>query len=97
MADCDEDSIKPLVVRIRTARRLYDDCSQDVIYEKIRDGDLVSYLDGRRRVIVLASIEADIARKAAAAAAHGFQRERYPEYQGKIKGRRKRASSGGTA
>ncbi len=92
-----QGSIKPLVVRMRTARRLYDDCSLDVIYEKIRHGDLVSFLDGRRRLIVLASIEADIARKAAAAAAHGFERERYPEHPAKVKERRKRASSGGIA
>ncbi len=79
MADCDEDNIKPLVVRTREARRLYGNCSLDVLYEKIQRGEVESYLDGRRRLIVVASIEADIARKAAAAAARGFQRERYPQ------------------
>jgi hypothetical protein len=69
--------VKPLVVRPRVARQMYGDCSADKIYEKIKSGEIESYLDGRRRVIVVASIEADIKRKAAAAKA-GFERGRHP-------------------
>jgi hypothetical protein len=72
------ETVKPLVVRPRAARRLLGDCSTDELYNKIKCGELVSYLDGRRRLIVVASIEADIARRAAAAATSGFQRDRYP-------------------
>lgn len=71
--------VKPLVVRPRVARQMYGDCSADKIYEKIRSGEIESYLDGRRRVIVVASIEADIKRKAAAAKAE-FQRGRHPRH-----------------
>jgi hypothetical protein len=72
-----DDSVKPLVVRPRVARRMYGDCSLDDLYEKIRSGEVESYLDGRRRLITVASIEADIARNIAAAKA-GFQRGRHP-------------------
>jgi hypothetical protein len=76
-----DQNAMPLVVRPRVARRMYGDCSADELYDKIKCGDVESYLDGRRRLIVVASIEADIARKAAAAQANGFQRERYPSRQ----------------
>jgi len=79
MASDDPETIKPLVVRPRAARRLLGDCSNDELYDKIRAGEIESYLDGRRRLIVVASIERDIARKAAGAAASGFQRERFPQ------------------
>jgi hypothetical protein len=73
-----DPTTQPLVVRPRVARRMLGDCSADELYEKIKSGEIQSYLDGRRRLIVVASIEADIARRAAAAATNGFERERYP-------------------
>ena len=65
-----------LVVRARRAKEMLGDCSNDELYRKIKLGELESYLDGRRRLITVASIKADIARKVAAAAEHGFQRAR---------------------
>jgi hypothetical protein len=49
------------------------DCSNSELLEKIKRGELDSYLDGRRRLITVASIKADIARNVAAAAKTGFQ------------------------
>ena len=74
-----EGCVKPLVVRPRVARQMYGDCSNDTIYDKIKSGAVKSYLDGARRLIVVASIEADIARNAAAAAASGFHALRKPK------------------
>lgn len=90
-----DNSVRALVVRPREARRMYGDCSMDEIYEKIKTGEIASYLDGRRRLILVSSIEADIARRAQAAAATGFQAHRYPAYDPKKKRRpspRKRAT-----
>ena len=69
-------AIEPIVVRPRAARRMLGNCSHDELYRKIANGELESYLDGRRRLITVASIERDIARKLAAAAANGFERAR---------------------
>ena len=64
---------EPLVVRPQVARVMLGNCSQDELYRKLGNGDLDSYLDGRRRLITVESIKADIARKAQAAASAGFQ------------------------
>src|SRR5215212_6962036 len=71
-SDSEDDPVKPLVVRMRGACRMYGDCSKDEVYGKIKRHEIDSYLDGRRRLIVVASIQADIARRVAAAAAAGF-------------------------
>jgi hypothetical protein len=66
-------SVEPLVVRPAQARAMLGGCSNDELNRKIQNGELESFLDGRRRLIVVASIKADIARKVAAAAKSGFQ------------------------
>jgi hypothetical protein len=71
-----DPTVEPLVVRPKKARALLGDCSHDELNRKIKNGDLESYLDGRRRLITVESIKRDIARRAAAAAAQGFQRAR---------------------
>jgi len=71
-----EAATKPLVVRPRAAKAMYGGLSDAQLYDKIKKGDVVSYLDGRRRLITVESIEADIARNVAAAAEQGFQHAR---------------------
>jgi hypothetical protein len=71
-----EPTVDPLVVRPSIARRMLGDCSLDELYRKLQNGDLDSYLDGRRRLITVESIKRDIARKAQAALSLGFQRAR---------------------
>jgi hypothetical protein len=72
-AESPTPAAEPLVVRPKAARRLLGDCSNDELNEQIKSGELESYLDGRRRLITVASIKASIARKVAAAAKSGFQ------------------------
>jgi hypothetical protein len=71
-----DSAIEPFVVRPRAARRMYGNCSEAELYRKIANGELESYLDGRRRLITVKSIKADIARKLAAAAKNGFEHAR---------------------
>jgi hypothetical protein len=71
-----EPTVEPLVVRPIVARRMLGDCSIEELYRKLQNGDLQSYLDGRRRLITVESIKQDIVRKAQAAVSHGFQRAR---------------------
>jgi hypothetical protein len=52
---------KPFVVGVAKAAVLLD-CSRDRIYTFIKSGDLDSYVDGVRRKITMASIEAFIAK-----------------------------------
>jgi hypothetical protein len=85
-------AIKPLVVRPRAAKQMLGNCSDEELYRKIRTGEVVSYLDGRRRLITVESIEADIARKIVAAAEQGFQRARGADHDGL--GRRTRRAEG---
>lgn len=68
---------KPLVVGVGKAKVLLD-CSHDQIYDLLRAGELDSYLERNRRKITVASIEALIAKRLAAAG--GFQpcRQRPP-------------------
>jgi hypothetical protein len=76
ITDQSDPAIEPLVVRPRAAKKMLGNCSDDELYRKIGNGELESYLDGRRRLITVASIKADIARKLAAAAVRGFERAR---------------------
>lgn len=85
-----DTSLKPLVVQPNGARQLYGGCSTDEIYEKIKNREVESYLDGRRRLIVVASIEADIARNLAAATAAGFTRSRFPDPASRRRPRRRK-------
>jgi hypothetical protein len=64
---------EPLVVRPKVAKAMLGGCSDDELNRKIKAGELDAYLDGRRRLITVASIKADIARKVTAAAKSGFQ------------------------
>jgi hypothetical protein len=67
---------EPLVVRPVVARAMLGNCSQEEIYRKLKNGDLESYLDGRRRLITVESIKRDIHRKTQSAVSLGFQRAR---------------------
>jgi excisionase family DNA binding protein len=55
----------PLVVRPREACRLLS-CSPPSLYRLIRTGEIASFLDGRSRKIVTASLHDFVARRAAA-------------------------------
>jgi hypothetical protein len=93
------DNVEPLVVRPKQARALLGGCSNDELNKKIKNGDLESYLDGRRRLITVASIRADVARRAEEATARGFEYARgsrrpgsdTPQSRGASKRRRPRA------
>ncbi|MFY9770518.1 MAG: hypothetical protein WAK04_09835 [Xanthobacteraceae bacterium] len=56
---------RPLVVSIAKARVLLD-CGHDQIYDLIKAGELDSYTESNRRKIVMASIEALVAKRSAA-------------------------------
>jgi predicted aminopeptidase len=60
--------IKPLAVKAKVARRLLG-CGNTRFYELLGSGELQSYLDGRSRMVVLASIKERIARQVAEASA----------------------------
>jgi hypothetical protein len=68
-----DSGIEPIVVRPRAARTMLGNCSEDELYRLIGSGALESYLDGRRRLITVASIKAHIARGLAGAKARGFE------------------------
>jgi hypothetical protein len=55
-----------LVVSPRLARQILD-CGNTRLYELLKNNELESFLDGRSRKIVVASIHAYVARKLAAA------------------------------
>jgi hypothetical protein len=55
----------PLVVRPRAARRMLGNCSEESLWQLINSRQLESYLDGRARLITVASIEAYVQRKLA--------------------------------
>jgi excisionase family DNA binding protein len=65
----------PLVTDIPGARAMLA-CGHDKIYDLIKANEIESYLDGRSRKIVIASIRAYVARKAAAA--KQFEPARHP-------------------
>jgi hypothetical protein len=73
MSEQSDPAGEPLVVRPKQARHLYGGLSNEKLNEKIKAGDVDSYLDGRRRLITVASIKADIARNVEAAGKIGFQ------------------------
>jgi hypothetical protein len=54
--------VSPLVVSPKQAEKMLS-CSHKKLYQLLADGELDSYLDGRSRKIIVASIEARIARK----------------------------------
>jgi excisionase family DNA binding protein len=66
------DGDQPLVVSPKKAAFLLD-CGLDTIYDLMHSGELVSYLEGSKRKIVMASIDALIAKRIAAASGE-FQR-----------------------
>jgi excisionase family DNA binding protein len=67
------------VTTVSGAREKLGGKSRDLIYELIRNGELDSYLDGRRRLITTASIRAYVERKLAASKT--FERARYPSQE----------------
>ena len=77
--------IEPLVVRPRAAKVMLGDISDEKLFQKIVAGELESYLDGRRRLITVKSIKADIARNLAAAAERGFEYARNAWRPGRTK------------
>jgi hypothetical protein len=52
-------------------------CGKDRFYQLLHSGEIESYLDGRSRKVVIASIDAYIDRKIAQAKG-SFERGRYP-------------------
>ncbi len=65
-------AVRPLIVKPRDACSLLS-CGITRLYNLLKDGELVSFLDGKSRKITTASIEAYIARRleAAKGAQHG--------------------------
>jgi hypothetical protein len=61
-----DEPLEPLVVRPKVARRLIG-CGNTRFYELLAAGELVSFKDGKNRLITMASIKARIARKLAEA------------------------------
>jgi hypothetical protein len=59
------DGDQPLVVSPKKAAFLLD-CGLDAIYDLMRSGELISYLEGSKRKIVMASIDALITKRIAA-------------------------------
>jgi excisionase family DNA binding protein len=51
-------------------------CEKDYLYGLLNSGEIESYMDGRSRKVVIASIERHIARRLKAS--KQFQRARYP-------------------
>jgi hypothetical protein len=59
----------PLIVRPRIARKLLGDCGTERLYELLNSGAIESFVDGRARWIVVASINRYIAKRLAGAGA----------------------------
>ena len=66
---------KKLVTSVKTACFMLD-CGPDRVYQLLNSGELESYLDGRSRKILVASLKDYIARRLAASKT--FKRARYP-------------------
>jgi hypothetical protein len=64
-----DNSFLPLVVRPRVARRLLGNCGTERLYLLLNSGALESFVDGRARWIVVASINRYIAERLAGAGA----------------------------
>jgi excisionase family DNA binding protein len=71
-----DEEPKRLVMNVSGACRALD-CGRDRLYQLLTVGEIESYLDGRSRKIVVASIDAYIARRVKASGQ--FERARYPE------------------
>ena len=69
-------NLKPLVTDVPGACQSLG-CGHDQIYDLMRAGEIDSYLDGRARRIIVASLEAYVARRREAS--KQFERARYPE------------------
>jgi excisionase family DNA binding protein len=69
------DERRRLVTNVDDACAMLD-CSKDTLYGLLSSGKIESYLDGRSRKIIIASIEAYIARRLAGS--KQFTRARYP-------------------
>lgn len=68
-------NLKPLVTDVPGACQSLG-CGHDQIYDLMRAGEIDSYLDGRARRIIVASLEAYVARRRKAS--KQFEHARYP-------------------
>src|SRR5690348_16947311 len=55
-------------------------CGKDKFYELLHSGEIESYLDGRSRKVVIASVDAYIDRRIAKSKG-SFERARYPKWR----------------
>jgi excisionase family DNA binding protein len=76
------DERRRLVTNVDEACAMLD-CSKDKLYGLLNSGAIESYLDGRSRKIIIASIEAHIER--GLAASKQFTRARYPTRRENLK------------
>ena len=60
-------NLLPLVVRPRAARRLLGNCGNERLYELLNSGAIQSFVDGRARLISVASINRYVADRLAGA------------------------------
>ena len=68
-------NLKPLVTDVRGACQMLD-CGHDQIYALLHAGEIASYLDGRARRIVIASLDDYVTRRRQSSTQ--FQHARYP-------------------
>jgi hypothetical protein len=91
------DDLKPLVVSMAKTEALLD-ASPDTIYDLIRVHELESYLEGKRRKVTMASIEALIAKRLASARTYEYSdRMRTLRAKPRVKSQRRSRASGGAA
>jgi excisionase family DNA binding protein len=76
-------NLKPLVTDVPGAMQSLN-CGHDQIYDLMHAGEIDSYLDGRARRIIVASLEAYVARRRESS--KQFERARYPERSAKRTG-----------
>lgn len=69
------EDVKRLVTSVSGACYALD-CGRDRLYELLNSGQIESYLDGRSRKVVVASLDAYVARRLDAS--KEFERARYP-------------------
>jgi hypothetical protein len=62
-----DHNLLPLVVRPRAARKLLGNCGNERLYELLNSGAIQSFVDGRARLISVASISRYIANRLAGA------------------------------
>jgi len=62
-----DHTLLPLVVRPRAARKLLGDCGNERLYELLNSGAIQSFVDGRARLISVASISRYVADRLAGA------------------------------